>query len=66
VGILAKDKFRGKFMTEWDEVYNPVKGSFEEIDVSPGITMGMSVKDDEEQVFHPMNYELNSEINSRC
>jgi nucleosome binding factor SPN SPT16 subunit len=51
VGILAKDKFQGKFMTEWEDVYKLVKGDFEEIDVSPGVAMAMSVKDDEEQVL---------------
>jgi nucleosome binding factor SPN SPT16 subunit len=50
VGILAKDKFQGKFMAEWEECYKVVKGNFEELDVSPGIAMAMSVKDEEEQV----------------
>jgi nucleosome binding factor SPN SPT16 subunit len=51
VGILAKDTFKGKFMTEWEEVYNKVKPNLEELDVSPGIALGMSIKDEDEQVF---------------
>ena len=40
-------------MTEWEDSYKPVKGELEEHDVSPGIAMAMSVKDDDEQVrFH--------------
>jgi nucleosome binding factor SPN SPT16 subunit len=50
VGVLAKDKFQGKFMTEWDESYSPVKPSLDEVDISPGIAMAMSVKDEDEQV----------------
>jgi nucleosome binding factor SPN SPT16 subunit len=50
VGILAKDKFQGKFMTDWEDSYKLVKGEFEEHDVSPGIAMALSVKDEEEQV----------------
>ena len=50
VGILAKDKFQGKFMTEWEDSYKLVKNEFEEHDVSPGIAMAMSVKDEDEQV----------------
>lgn len=50
VGILAKDKFQGKFMAEWEECHKVVKGNFEELDVSSGIAMAMSVKDEEEQV----------------
>jgi nucleosome binding factor SPN SPT16 subunit len=52
VGVLAKDKFQGKFMTEWDEAYKPVKAELEEHDVSAGIAMALSVKDEDEQVFH--------------
>jgi len=51
VGILAKDKFQGKFMTEWEDVYKTVKSELEEEDVSPGIAMAMSVKDEDEQVY---------------
>jgi nucleosome binding factor SPN SPT16 subunit len=50
VGILAKDKFQGKFITEWEESYKPVKAVLEEVDVSPGIAMAMAVKDEDEQV----------------
>lgn len=36
-------------MTEWEEAYTPAKKDLEEIDVSPGVGMAMSVKDDEEK-----------------
>ncbi len=39
-------------MTEWDEAYKPVKAELEEHDVSAGIAMALSVKDEDEQVFH--------------
>ena len=37
-------------MTEWEEIYKPAKGGFEEHDVSPGIAMALSVKDEDERV----------------
>lgn len=50
-------------MTEWEDSYKHTKKEFEEHDVSPGIAMAMSVKDDEEQArsFHRFSY---SEIHS--
>jgi nucleosome binding factor SPN SPT16 subunit len=65
LGILAKDKFQGKFITEWEDSYKPVKAEFEEHDVSPGIAMAMSVKDDDEQVY-PTSDETHLEIHSNC
>jgi nucleosome binding factor SPN SPT16 subunit len=50
VGIFAKDKSQGKFITDWEEIYNPVKKDLEEVDVSPGMAMILSVKDDDEKV----------------
>jgi nucleosome binding factor SPN SPT16 subunit len=37
-------------MTEWEDSYKLVKGDLEETDVSPGIAMSMSVKDEDEKV----------------
>jgi FACT complex subunit SPT16 len=51
VGVLAKDKFQGKFMAEWGDAYKSAKSDLEEIDVSAGIAMALSVKDEEEQVY---------------
>jgi nucleosome binding factor SPN SPT16 subunit len=41
-------------MTEWEDSYKQIKREFEEHDVSSGIAMAMSVKDEDEQVgsFH--------------
>ena len=50
VGILVKDRFHGKFIKDWEQSYGRVKSSVEEHDVSSGISMAMSVKDDDEQV----------------
>ena len=38
-------------MTEWEDSYKPTKTQFEEHDVSHGIALAMSVKDDDEQVI---------------
>jgi len=38
-------------MTEWEAAYKTIKGDIEEHDVSPGIAMAMSVKDEDEQVY---------------
>jgi nucleosome binding factor SPN SPT16 subunit len=37
-------------MTEWDDSYKLVKADLEEQDVSSGIAMAFSVKDEDEQV----------------
>jgi len=37
-------------MTDWEDSYKLVKGEFEEHDISPGIAMALSVKDEDEQV----------------
>jgi nucleosome binding factor SPN SPT16 subunit len=37
-------------MTEWDDSYKLIKADLEEQDVSPGIAMALSVKDEDEQV----------------
>ena len=42
-------------MAEWEEAYKTVKGELEEHDVSAGIAMAMSVKDEEEQVPPPQD-----------
>jgi nucleosome binding factor SPN SPT16 subunit len=52
-------------MTEWEDSYKPVKAEFEEHDVSPGVAMAMSVKDDDEQVYH-ISDETHLEIHSNC
>lgn len=38
-------------MAEWEESYKLVKAELEEHDVSPGIALALSVKDEEEQVI---------------
>jgi len=42
-------------MTEWEESYKLVKSDLQEQDVSAGIAMAMSVKDEEEQVPLPQS-----------
>lgn len=48
MGVLAKDVFKGKFADEWRSIYK--SEAFEEVDVSSGIAMVMSVKEDDELV----------------
>jgi nucleosome binding factor SPN SPT16 subunit len=42
-------------MTEWEDSYKLVKPDLEELDVSPGIAMAMSVKDEDEKVWPSIN-----------
>ena len=51
-------------MTDWEDSYKLVKGKFEEHDVSPGIAMALSVKDEEEQVNSSHDGNLLLEIHS--
>ncbi|KAG4304385.1 hypothetical protein PORY_002095 [Pneumocystis oryctolagi] len=46
LGVLTKDVFKGKFADEWRSVYR--SETFEEVDVSSGVAMAMSVKEEEE------------------
>ncbi|KAI5800248.1 FACT complex subunit-domain-containing protein [Peziza echinospora] len=48
VGVFAKEQPRGPFVEEWKKFYEPVKGGFEEIDVSLDMSSVLSIKDDVE------------------
>ncbi|CDK28120.1 unnamed protein product [Kuraishia capsulata CBS 1993] len=48
VGVISKDKYEGKFIDEWNPIWNKSKEDFELLDVSVGISLALEVKDDEE------------------
>ncbi|BFZ61011.1 FACT complex subunit spt16 [Saitoella coloradoensis] len=48
VGIFAKDTLQGKFVTEWQKVYNPKDLDVDEVDVSAGMASVVAVKDEQE------------------
>ncbi|EMR08097.1 hypothetical protein PNEG_03537 [Pneumocystis murina B123] len=46
VGVFSRDTLKGKFADEWKSVYG--KTSFEEVDVSLGVSLAMAVKEEDE------------------
>lgn len=48
IGVLPKDKYQGKFMTEWDPIFNEVKPNLELIDVTLNLSLILEIKDDDE------------------
>lgn len=49
IGVLPKDKYRGKFIDEWTPIWDGAKADFELIDASLGVSKTLEVKDEEEQ-----------------
>lgn len=49
VGILSKDKYQGKFINEWNPLWNDFKSKLELKDVSVGVSETLEFKDEEEQ-----------------
>ena len=49
VGILSKDKYQGKFISEWNPLWDEHKTKFELKDVSLGVSETLEFKDEEEQ-----------------
>lgn len=49
LGILAKDKYEGNIVTEWNELFSASSHKFTEVDVAPALAELMQLKDDEEQ-----------------
>ncbi|KAJ3168124.1 FACT complex subunit spt16 [Irineochytrium annulatum] len=50
IGVIAKDKPTGKFITEWKPIFDAAKkdNAFEEVDITQGIATAMAMKDDED------------------
>ncbi|SCZ96389.1 BZ3500_MvSof-1268-A1-R1_Chr8-2g10162 [Microbotryum saponariae] len=48
VGTLPKDKMAGKFVNEWQGVFTSSGKDIKEIDVGPGVSTLLAVKDEEE------------------
>lgn len=49
IGILQKDKYQGKFITEWNPLWNDFQSKAELMDVAAGISETLEFKDEEEQ-----------------
>ncbi|RKO90481.1 FACT complex subunit SPT16 N-terminal lobe domain-containing protein, partial [Blyttiomyces helicus] len=48
IGVVAKDRFDGKFITEWKSAIEKSGKKFDEVDISGGIATLMAVKDEDE------------------
>lgn len=51
IGVLPRDHYEGKFMTEWEGVWKDSKDQFELIDASIGVSKTLEMKDEEEQRY---------------
>jgi len=49
MGLITKDVFQGKFISEWKSALSTK--SLEQVDASIGLSTLFSIKDDEELVF---------------
>lgn len=49
IGVLAKDKYQGKFINEWNPLWDEVSSKFELKDIASGISETLEFKDEEEQ-----------------
>lgn len=49
IGILQKDKYQGKFITEWNPLWDDFQSKAELMDVAAGISETLEFKDEEEQ-----------------
>ncbi len=49
VGILPRDKYKGKFMDEWQPIWDEAKAQFDLVDASIGVSKTLELKDEEEQ-----------------
>ena len=49
---MTKDKFKGKFITEWIKKKESCETKFEDVDISSGLAAVFSVKDEDEQVTY--------------
>ncbi|KAI8393680.1 FACT complex subunit-domain-containing protein [Radiomyces spectabilis] len=48
VGVIVKDKFKGKNVDEWNRAWKQAGKSFEEVDIAPAVSACLAVKDEEE------------------
>jgi nucleosome binding factor SPN SPT16 subunit len=49
IGILQKDKYQGKFIAEWNPLWDDFQSKAELMDVAAGISETLEFKDEEEQ-----------------
>jgi nucleosome binding factor SPN SPT16 subunit len=55
VGIIAKDRYKGRVVDEWTKAVSTSGASYEEVDISAAISACVAVKDDEELVWQSMH-----------
>lgn len=48
LGVIAKDRFDGKFIDEWNSVFQKYENEFDKIDICAGISKTLEVKDEDE------------------
>lgn len=49
IGILPKDKYQGKFINEWNPLFDEIKDKLDLKDVSMGVSETLEFKDEDEQ-----------------
>ncbi|QPG72988.1 hypothetical protein FOA43_000292 [Brettanomyces nanus] len=49
IGILPRDHYQGKFMEEWNPIWEGAKAQFDLVDASVGVSKTLELKDEEEQ-----------------
>ncbi|KAG7860923.1 hypothetical protein KL939_001490 [Ogataea angusta] len=49
LGVLVKDKYAGKFMDEWNAIWEEEKSDFELVDCAVGVSSTLEAKDEDEQ-----------------
>ncbi|KAH3682342.1 hypothetical protein WICPIJ_006691, partial [Wickerhamomyces pijperi] len=49
LGILSKDKYAGKFIDEWNAVWDASKSEFDLVDCATGVSATLEHKDEDEQ-----------------
>lgn len=55
---MAKDKFKGKNIDEWNKAIEATGVKYEEIDIAPALSACLAVKDEEEVVMYPLLWVL--------
>jgi len=48
VGIVTKDKYQGKFINEWEPIWNNIKEGLSLVDVGSGLSQTLEAKDEDE------------------
>ncbi|KAJ3213204.1 FACT complex subunit spt16 [Clydaea vesicula] len=65
VGIFPKDKFNGKFITEWTNAREEYETKFKDVDVSVGVANVLAVKDEDELKLIKSACRLSTQVMSK-